>query len=82
MNEKYTICFNNGQMSGSHYLTIPTIHRIEFDNTITLGEIINKFYPNVWWIFEGWPILEGELKDKHGFHPVCKLYNKETENGD
>ena len=57
--KKYTIIYSVFSQYGSHTNSITRYNRVETDNLTKLLED-DKYSANVWFVFEGWPKLEGE----------------------
>jgi hypothetical protein len=59
--KKYTIVYGEWLQTGSHSNTITKFDRVETDN---LRELIkdDRYSCSIWFIFEGWPELEGEFR--------------------
>ena len=56
--KKYTIIFSESWMTGSHRNSVTRFDRVETDD---LRRLLKKEYVgNAWFVFEGWPRLEGE----------------------
>ena len=56
----YTIIYGVSCQRGSHSFMVPHIVRVQ---TTDLKDLLSqeKYYGNVFFVFEGWPELEGEF---------------------
>ena len=59
----YTIIYGFSGQTGSHSYMIPRMDRVQ---TTDLKDLLSadKYYGNVFFVFEGWPELEGEFDVK------------------
>jgi hypothetical protein len=58
--KRYTIIYAHTGQCGSHAFSIPRMDRVE---TTNLKDLLSqdKYYGYVHFVFEGWPVLEGEF---------------------
>jgi len=57
--KRYTIIYAVTGQTGSHSYSVTSFDRVE---TTSLKDLLTQDkYRNVWFVFEGWPILEGEF---------------------
>ena len=73
---RYTVIFNEVINVGSMSSTKTSLHRVETD--LDKATLLRKHYPNTVFLFDGWPLLEGEYFNRDSFHPEIKVIDRFT----